>query len=367
MKAIGHRTRATILDLVLERAATTTELAEALGQPKGTVGHHLKVLEAAGLVRVVATRQVRALTAKYYGRTGRTIVIKGDYLGAEHRFPMLSEAMEEATEAMGAGVVGDDDALPTFTLRHVRLSEAAAAAFAERLHALAIEFSELPRERRHRVRADRRDIPDHSSRAGGPTRGAPDDRRRRDTARIGPEHTAGPGVRQALDRFSVISNLGDGIGFVAYPWLASAITRNPLLIALIAVAQRLPWLVFTLPAGVITDRVDRRKAIVLMDVVRTGLTLVVAFVVLGAERPALARPGGGRRGRQHRRRPIRGAPPGNPAARVRRGAAGQRRPDDPPRRRRPRSRWKRPTAACGPARWWPTPSPARRWGACSSA
>ena len=80
---------------------------------------------------------------------------------------------------------------------------------------------------------------------------------------------------------SVISNLGDGIGFVAYPWLASAITRNPLLIALVAVAQRLPWLVFTLPAGVITDRVDRRKAIVLMDVVRTGLTLVVAFVVLG--------------------------------------------------------------------------------------
>ena len=145
LKAIGHRTRITILDLVLERAATTTELAEALGQPKGTVGHHLKVLEAAGLVRVVATRQVRALTAKYYGRTGRTIVIKGNYLGADHLFPMLAEATVEATNAMNAGVVGDDDALPTFTLRHVRLSPAAAVAFAERLHALAIEFSELPR------------------------------------------------------------------------------------------------------------------------------------------------------------------------------------------------------------------------------
>jgi MFS family permease len=82
---------------------------------------------------------------------------------------------------------------------------------------------------------------------------------------------------------SVISNLGDGIAFVAYPWLASAITRNPLLIALIAVAQRLPWLVFTLPAGVITDRVDRRKLIVLMDVIRTGLTLVVGFFVLTAD------------------------------------------------------------------------------------
>ncbi|MGA9595269.1 MAG: MFS transporter, partial [Acidimicrobiia bacterium] len=65
---------------------------------------------------------------------------------------------------------------------------------------------------------------------------------------------------------SVISNLGDGVGQIAYPWLASAVTRNGFLIALIAIAQRLPWLVFTLPAGVITDRVDRRKIMVGMDV-----------------------------------------------------------------------------------------------------
>lgn len=56
---------------------------------------------------------------------------------------------------------------------------------------------------------------------------------------------------------SSISNLGDGVGQLAYPCLASAVTRNPILIALV-VAQRLPWLVFTLPAGVITDRLDRR-------------------------------------------------------------------------------------------------------------
>lgn len=91
--------------------------------------------------------------------------------------------------------------------------------------------------------------------------------------RLGPQYAK-------LWTASVISNLGDGIGFVAYPWLASAITRDPLLIALIFVAQRLPWLVFTLPAGVITDRVDRRRLIVLMDVLRAALTLVVAFFVL---------------------------------------------------------------------------------------
>ena len=59
--------------------------------------------------------------------------------------------------------------------------------------------------------------------------------------------------------------------------------RNPLLVALVAVAQRLPWLVFSLPAGVITDRVDRRRAMVAMDAIRFALTLLVALAVLGRQ------------------------------------------------------------------------------------
>ncbi|HSL24705.1 MAG TPA: MFS transporter [Acidimicrobiia bacterium] len=79
---------------------------------------------------------------------------------------------------------------------------------------------------------------------------------------------------------SVVSNLGDGISGVAYPWLASVVTRNPVNIALIGVATRLPWLIFTLPAGVITDRVDRRRLVVWMDVLRTVVTVGVAVTVL---------------------------------------------------------------------------------------
>ena len=75
------------------------------------------------------------------------------------------------------------------------------------------------------------------------------------------------------------SNLGDGISSIAYPWLASAVTRSPLLIAAVAVASRLPWLFFTLPAGVITDRFDRRKIIVAMDIARGVLALAVAITV----------------------------------------------------------------------------------------
>jgi MFS family permease len=79
---------------------------------------------------------------------------------------------------------------------------------------------------------------------------------------------------------TAISNIGDGVSLVAYPWLASAVTRSPILIAFAAVMGRLPWLIFTLPAGVITDRYDRRKIIVAMDIFRGLLTILVATILL---------------------------------------------------------------------------------------
>lgn len=82
---------------------------------------------------------------------------------------------------------------------------------------------------------------------------------------------------------SVVSNLGDGVALIAYPWLASAVTRNAFLIGLIAVAQRLPWLIFTLPAGVMTDRLDRRRIMIAMDIGRAAVTLGVAFAVLARQ------------------------------------------------------------------------------------
>ncbi|HWB90033.1 MAG TPA: MFS transporter [Acidimicrobiia bacterium] len=87
---------------------------------------------------------------------------------------------------------------------------------------------------------------------------------------------------------SVVSNLGDGVSSIAYPWLASALTRSPVHIAAVTVATRLPWLVFSLPAGVITDRVDRRRLAAWMDVIRCVFTFGVAFAVLAT--PGLSSP-----------------------------------------------------------------------------
>lgn len=64
------------------------------------------------------------------------------------------------------------------------------------------------------------------------------------------------------------TNLADGIASVAFPWLATLLTRDPFLIGLVAFAGRLPWLLLSVPAGVITDRSDRRNLIVRAEVVR---------------------------------------------------------------------------------------------------
>lgn len=81
---------------------------------------------------------------------------------------------------------------------------------------------------------------------------------------------------------SAISNLGDGISALAFPWLATLLTRDPLLIGAVAAAGRLPWLLFALPAGVVTDRMDRQRLMVQADVLRMILTMAVVALVISA-------------------------------------------------------------------------------------
>lgn len=76
LRALADEVRGRIIGLLRERAASASELGDLLEMPKGTVGHHLKVLERAGLVQVVRTRRVRAVTEKYYGRVARLFVFK---------------------------------------------------------------------------------------------------------------------------------------------------------------------------------------------------------------------------------------------------------------------------------------------------
>jgi DNA-binding transcriptional ArsR family regulator len=138
LKALGHPLRSLLVDLVLERAMTVTELAELVGKPRGTVAHHVDVLVAAGMLQVVRTRRVRALEERYYGRTGRTIMFP-DPVGRADDLPFVADARREIDLDAPEGTPGG------FTYRHARIPAERAAEFTERVMELALEFAQLPR------------------------------------------------------------------------------------------------------------------------------------------------------------------------------------------------------------------------------
>lgn len=82
----------------------------------------------------------------------------------------------------------------------------------------------------------------------------------------------------------VASNLGDGLVLAAFPLLAARITRDPVAISGIAVAAGLPWLLVGPVAGAVVDRFDRRRLMVLFDLLRAAALAVFGLmVVAGAE------------------------------------------------------------------------------------
>jgi MFS family permease len=82
-----------------------------------------------------------------------------------------------------------------------------------------------------------------------------------------------------------ISGSGDGLVTVAIPLLTVALTRNPLIIAGATAANRAAAAIAALPAGLIADRVDRRRLMVGCNLVAGAalMTLVVAMSLGSAD------------------------------------------------------------------------------------
>ena len=78
---------------------------------------------------------------------------------------------------------------------------------------------------------------------------------------------------------SALSNLADGVFQVALPLLAVSLTRSPGLVAGVALAQRLPWLLMALPAGALADRLDRKRTMVRVDLLRVVVMGALALAV----------------------------------------------------------------------------------------
>ncbi|WP_165985521.1 MFS transporter [Streptomyces sp. YIM 98790] len=78
---------------------------------------------------------------------------------------------------------------------------------------------------------------------------------------------------------STVSKIGDGVVLIAIPWLTTELTSSALVVALMGVAIRLPWLLFSLPAGVWADRFDRRRLMLGVNLVRAAVVTATGLLV----------------------------------------------------------------------------------------
>ncbi len=146
-KALGDSTRTRILDIMQQKPATAKQIAHILKMAPGTIGHHLQVLEEAGLAQVVARRLVHGIVAKYYTRTA--LIYSYDFppevRGQDNFiFNMLSHARDQLAEAVASGVIDQvgTDPLCTSSFARMRLSPERISYYSERVRALIDEYIE---------------------------------------------------------------------------------------------------------------------------------------------------------------------------------------------------------------------------------
>lgn len=89
----------------------------------------------------------------------------------------------------------------------------------------------------------------------------------------------------ALWTASTLSSLGDGVTAIAGPLLAASLTRDPVHVAGLMIAEQLAWMLFALPAGALVDRVERRRALTAASVLRVLVLAGLGTAILLGRAP----------------------------------------------------------------------------------
>ena len=142
LRALADPLRSTLLELVLERAATITEMARAVDRPKSSVGYHVHRLVDAGLLRVVRTRRVRAIEERFYGRTARTFYIGVLTRPEDKQVAATVNGIAQAAAESAPAHAADE---LRCTLSHARIPIEDVRTFWAEVQAVARRFAQIPR------------------------------------------------------------------------------------------------------------------------------------------------------------------------------------------------------------------------------
>jgi MFS family permease len=84
----------------------------------------------------------------------------------------------------------------------------------------------------------------------------------------------------------VVSQTGTWMQRIAQAWLVLQLTRSPVAVGLLALAQFLPFTILGLFAGVVVDRVDARRAVIVTQTAQMFLAVAMAAIaVAGVAQP----------------------------------------------------------------------------------
>ena len=68
---------------------------------------------------------------------------------------------------------------------------------------------------------------------------------------------------------TVVSNVGTWMYNAASGWLMMSLDGNPLTVSMVQVATSLPMFLFALPAGAVADIVDKRRLLIITEIIIT--------------------------------------------------------------------------------------------------
>lgn len=137
----------------LREASSIAELASALDVPVTRLYHHINRLESAGMIRVVATRQVGAVTERRYQVVARSFAIASKFFDSHDSdevaaalgslFDLAKMGFQRQVE--GGRIDFDDETTSILSFGHLTLTDDRRTELVERLAALADEFGNDPK------------------------------------------------------------------------------------------------------------------------------------------------------------------------------------------------------------------------------